>query len=387
MAPAQRRYPPWSISSIRERYWPGVHGYPWSVARVAGLVPVFFVSGIIGVAYFVAVPISLVPLLKIHPLLAFASLIVFHWIYLNVVANYALLVLSDPGRVPPDWKQPLPMTPSTAALGTSQYQRRMQSVVPAADGDFADAAADGDVDDFVDDQSIQRYPLVNRRHEPSLAEYSGEVGRDASESFKYYHLMEERAHDGGWRYCRKCCQMKPDRSHHCSVCGVCILRMDHHCVFVATCVGFLNHKFFLLFVVYAFFGCTFVAVVGFPAFIHAIGEGRGDAPVEISPVSSAVLVVGYILMAAFSLALSVFVMFHAYLVARGRSTIELYDVIDPVRAARIARYDLGMRENMRLVFGNSKWHWPLPTRFGIEGDGLSYNRATDVTEVSHEVPV
>lgn len=29
--------------------------------------------------------------------------------------------------------------------------------------------------------------------------------------------------------CQKCCAIKPDQAHHCSVCRRCILRMDHHC--------------------------------------------------------------------------------------------------------------------------------------------------------------
>lgn len=179
-----------------------------------------------------------------------------------------------------------------------------------------------------------------------------------------------------------------------------------------TGVGFYNHKFFVSFIIYAFLGCTFVAVVGFPAFLHAIGEGPGrvaqgagrgaalrravvvssraylqasrssGATRELSAMSSALLVIGYILTAAFSFALAIFVLFHAYLVARGRTTIEMYDIVDPVRATRIAGYDLGWRENVRLVFGNNKWHWPLPTRFGIEGDGLYFNRSNSAVELS-----
>ena len=30
-------------------------------------------------------------------------------------------------------------------------------------------------------------------------------------------------------FSRKCDCMKPARAHHCSKCGVCILKMDHHC--------------------------------------------------------------------------------------------------------------------------------------------------------------
>ena len=39
----------------------------------------------------------------------------------------------------------------------------------------------------------------------------------------------QRSIQGAIRYCDKCQAVKPDRSHHCSVCGECILKMDHHC--------------------------------------------------------------------------------------------------------------------------------------------------------------
>lgn len=38
-----------------------------------------------------------------------------------------------------------------------------------------------------------------------------------------------RAYDGAVRYCDKCKVVKPDRSHHCSICGQCVLKFDHHC--------------------------------------------------------------------------------------------------------------------------------------------------------------
>jgi hypothetical protein len=31
------------------------------------------------------------------------------------------------------------------------------------------------------------------------------------------------------RFCRKCALYKPDRAHHCSQLGHCVLRMDHFC--------------------------------------------------------------------------------------------------------------------------------------------------------------
>ena len=38
-----------------------------------------------------------------------------------------------------------------------------------------------------------------------------------------------RHFDGSIRYCFQCKCVKPDRAHHCSVCGQCVLKYDHHC--------------------------------------------------------------------------------------------------------------------------------------------------------------
>jgi len=70
------------------------------------------------------------------------------------------------------------------------------------------------------------------------------------------------------RYCDKCVHIKPDRCHHCSVCGACVTKMDHHCPWVNNCVGFSNYKFFILFLGYAFVYCLFIAFTTLPFFIQ-----------------------------------------------------------------------------------------------------------------------
>lgn len=41
--------------------------------------------------------------------------------------------------------------------------------------------------------------------------------------------VTNRTIHGSVRFCEKCQIIKPDRGHHCSVCGMCVLKMDHHC--------------------------------------------------------------------------------------------------------------------------------------------------------------
>ena len=72
----------------------------------------------------------------------------------------------------------------------------------------------------------------------------------------------ERKRGGGVRICARCLKAKPDRTHHCSVCNKCILRMDHHCPWVANCIGFANYKYFLNMLLYTalsslLIACTF----------------------------------------------------------------------------------------------------------------------------------
>uniref|UniRef100_A0A6M2DX66 Palmitoyltransferase n=1 Tax=Xenopsylla cheopis TaxID=163159 RepID=A0A6M2DX66_XENCH len=62
--------------------------------------------------------------------------------------------------------------------------------------------------------------------------------------------------------CRKCIAPKPPRTHHCSICNRCVLKMDHHCPWLNNCVGHYNHRYFYLYMVYMVLGVSFVIIFG-----------------------------------------------------------------------------------------------------------------------------
>lgn len=72
---------------------------------------------------------------------------------------------------------------------------------------------------------------------------------------------------GSIRFCEKCRTIKPDRTHHCSVCGECVLKMDHHCPWINNCVCFTNYKYFVLFLGYALLYCIYICLTSVRYFI------------------------------------------------------------------------------------------------------------------------
>ncbi|XP_014235923.1 palmitoyltransferase ZDHHC16A [Trichogramma pretiosum] len=62
--------------------------------------------------------------------------------------------------------------------------------------------------------------------------------------------------------CKKCIKPKPPRTHHCSVCNKCILKMDHHCPWLNNCVGYYNHRYFFQYMVFTLIGIIFITIFG-----------------------------------------------------------------------------------------------------------------------------
>jgi palmitoyltransferase len=67
--------------------------------------------------------------------------------------------------------------------------------------------------------------------------------------------------DGRPKWCTECRNWKPDRAHHCSDVGRCVIKMDHFCPWVGGVVAEHSFKFFVQFNFYTALYCGFLIIV------------------------------------------------------------------------------------------------------------------------------
>ena len=170
------------------------------------------------------------------------------------------------------------------------------------------------------------------------------------------------------RYCGVCQQYKPPRTHHCSDCGRCCLKMDHHCVFLNNCVGFKNYKQFYLVSFWGSLLCTFVLATLLQILIWQLTVDR------TVPNSIQMLIVACF---AFVLGMGCYALliFHTYIIGKGRTTIEQITVKDHERTPNVVEmppdYSLGVRHNFTEVLGPRWYLWLLPYP-NSKGDGMHF---------------
>ncbi|MCL4144299.1 UNVERIFIED_CONTAM: hypothetical protein GTU68_014136, partial [Idotea baltica] len=156
-----------------------------------------------------------------------------------------------------------------------------------------------------------------------LTAVTEDIRREALEQFCQRQLLPvtNRTITGDIRYCDKCCHVKPDRCHHCSVCGECVLKMDHHCPWVNNCVAFSNYKFFVLFLGYALIYCLFIASTTLEYFIKFWTDQLNTASGKFH-----ILFVFFVSI-MFAISLVSLFGYHIFLITRNRSTLGNYPFI------------------------------------------------------------
>ncbi|CAK0873685.1 unnamed protein product [Prorocentrum cordatum] len=112
---------------------------------------------------------------------------------------------------------------------------------------------------------------------------------------------------------------KPDRCHHCKVCGTCILKMDHHCPWIYNCVGYFNYKYFFLVIFYSVIALHMIFWTMFESVERSLEDDREPF------LTSFLTLFGVTLAASLGFIVTLFGMFHAWLICKGLSTIELFE--------------------------------------------------------------
>ncbi|XP_023302546.2 palmitoyltransferase ZDHHC15B isoform X2 [Lucilia cuprina] len=178
--------------------------------------------------------------------------------------------------------------------------------------------------------------------------------------------VTNRTLNGSVRFCDKCKIIKPDRAHHCSVCGTCVLKMDHHCPWVNNCVNFTNYKFFVLFLGYALLYCLYVSLTSLEYFIRF---WRGELTSGMGRFHILFL---FFVSIMFAISLVSLFGYHIYLVLMNRTTLEAFRApIFRIGGADKNGFNLGKYANFQEVFGDNWKLWFLPVYTSM-GDGRQY---------------
>ncbi|ESO96848.1 hypothetical protein LOTGIDRAFT_115412 [Lottia gigantea] len=193
--------------------------------------------------------------------------------------------------------------------------------------------------------------------------------------------------------CKKCISPKPPRTHHCSVCNSCILKMDHHCPWLNNCVGFYNHHHFYLFCLYMWIGTIYVSYVGYDLFIQHFYGNSVNSHIQENIVNYKdemfhnLVVFEFLLCTGVSIALGLLTLWHSRLISRGETSIEQH--INGKERKRLKKkgrvfknpYNLGIIANWKEFFGVTRKKSFLrlvlfPSFHVPKGHGLNWKTST-----------
>jgi len=192
--------------------------------------------------------------------------------------------------------------------------------------------------------------------------YIGRVQRSEKSNSKSLLANTEKLDGTRHNYCMICQIYKPPRCHHCRRCNRCVLRMDHHCLWINNCVGLHNHKYFFLFVFYAW--VAFVAIfllyvarwLNYLTALHEPSLAIWEYPVLIA---ATIFDVGHILTVGWML------VFQIFLISHGRTNVEHACCKGDAEGCN---FDQGSYfANWRSIFGDRVIDWWLPTAPPYQG--------------------
>ncbi|XP_035520717.1 palmitoyltransferase ZDHHC16B isoform X1 [Morone saxatilis] len=190
--------------------------------------------------------------------------------------------------------------------------------------------------------------------------------------------------------CKKCITPKPPRTHHCSICNMCVLKMDHHCPWLNNCVGHFNHRYFFCFCLYMTLGCIYCSISSRDLFMEAYSaiERYYQTPPPTEALSetaaSKSIIFLWVLTSSVAVALGGLTLWHVILISRGETSVERH--INRKETKRLREngkvfrnpYHHGKMNNWKILFGVEKRsHWftrvLLPSSHLPNEDGIMWD--------------
>jgi len=186
--------------------------------------------------------------------------------------------------------------------------------------------------------------------------------------------------------CKKCISPKPPRTHHCSVCNRCVLKMDHHCPWLNNCVGHFNHRYFFLYMLYMVIGCLFLMAFGAEVLYDEIflrEEYLRPEPGLFSISRRTMIFYESFFTTSCFLCLGALLLWHAKLIHRGQTSVEAHiNASETKRLAELGKvyvnpYNFGPWHNwylfLGLINGRGLRYVLLPSRHLPPRDGLTWD--------------
>jgi hypothetical protein len=182
---------------------------------------------------------------------------------------------------------------------------------------------------------------------------------------------------GERRHCKWCLKFKPDRCHHCRICGTCVLRMDHHCPWIHNCVGFRNYKLFFLLVTYAELSLLLICVTMFETVWWS-------TRVDVSVLTMCTLIFAETFAMFLAVLVGVFWMFHIWLVSKAMTTLEFCEKRLKDASYDSSRYSSGVYANFCAALGPwpALWLFPVALCHGDEIEPPAGSPAADAAAQS-----
>ncbi|KAL1719204.1 DHHC palmitoyltransferase-domain-containing protein [Schizophyllum commune] len=228
-------------------------------------------------------------------------------------------------------------------------------------------------------------PTARRRREDD---------EDDAEEIELTEALVSIDYNAPGRWCNKCWAPKPERTHHCSECNRCVLKMDHHCPWLASrCVGHRTYPAFVHFLTTVTLLAMYITVICSRALLFAF---RNPYAVDDTTPIHEITLAFY--GAVITIVIGSFLCYHLYLISTNQTTLEnlspfmllrhlpplpsytgdrlsnppiepelSYDQRRLVRDAHnsIRIYDIGWRRNWAQIFGwKGRWGWVPRVLYG-----------------------